>query len=144
MRVIAATRDAALAVALVAAVCLLSYASTSYGAAPVPSARVVTAVASPAPRALSPGDSIPVQVTLTNDTGHPLDLEPRMVEGKVSSLPDGCRASWFKLTVGAGQAIVVAGDGGTAQVTGRLSFIETNTDQSACAGAALALSLSVR
>ena len=143
MRIVAAIRDAALAVTLVAAAYLLVHTAASYGAFP-PSPRGVTAVASPARPALLAGDSVPIRVTVRNGTERPFELDPRLVVGRVSSLPRGCRASWFRFAVEARRAIVVGGDGGTAQVPARLSFVETNTDQSACAGARLALSLSVR
>jgi hypothetical protein len=144
MMTIAVARGAALAAAVVAAACYLPFASASYGAGPPPSRLAISAVASSAHGALSPGHSVPVRVTLTNDTEHPLDLDPGTIEGSVSPFPRGCVASWFRFTSGDGTAIVVAGDGGTATVTGRLSFVETNTNQSACAGAKLGLSLSVR
>jgi hypothetical protein len=138
MRVIAA-----IVVALVAAVCLPPGASTSTGATPT-SLLDITAVALAAPEALFPGESVPVQVTVRNDTGQPFALDPRTIVGRVSSLPRGCRASWFTFEVGAREAIVVAGDGATVRATGRLELRDANTDQSACAGAHLMLFLSVR
>jgi hypothetical protein len=81
---------------------------------------------------------------LTNDMSHPLDVDPGTVEGTVSHLPRGCLASWFTFAGPAGPRVVVAGNGGTATVGGRLTFVETKVDQSACAGATPALSLSVR
>ena len=143
MRAVAAIRDAAFAGALVAAAYLVLHTAVSYGSAP-PSPRGVTAVASPARPALLPGDSVPIQVTVRNGTRRPFDLDPRLLVGRVSSLPRGCRASWFTFAVEARRAIVVGRDGGTAQVAARLRFVDTDTDQSACAGAGLALSLSVR
>jgi len=143
MRIVAAIRDAALAVAPVAAAYLLVHTAASYGAFP-PSPRGVTAVASPARPALLAGDSVPIRVTVRNGTERPFELDPRLVVGRVSSLPRGCRPSWFRFAVEARRPIMVGRDGGTAQVPARLSFVETNTDQSACAGARLALSLSVR
>ena len=145
------SRAAALAAAVVAAAYCLHYTSTSYGAtSPPPSPRAISAVASPVPGALYPGHSVPVLVTLRNDTERLLVLDVRTIEGNVSPLPRGCLASWFTFVVGVGvgvgvgSAIVVAGNGGTATVIGRLNFLETDTNQSACAGAMPALSLSVR
>jgi hypothetical protein len=139
------SRAAALAAAVVAAAYCLSFTSTSYGAtSPLLSPLAISAVASPVHTALYPGHSVPVLVTLRNDGEHPLDLDARTIEGNVSPLPRGCRTSWFTFAIARGPAIIVPGSGGTATVTGRLDFVETNTDQSACAGATMALSLSVR
>lgn len=145
MRVITVARDAALAAALVSVAYYSACASTSYGATPPPRPPLsVSVLAAPAARTLYPGDSVPVRLTLTNDTEHLLDLDSRTIEGNVSPLPRGCLASWFTFSVPPGADISVAGNGGTATVTGRLNFVDTNTNQSACAGVALALSLVVR
>jgi hypothetical protein len=122
---------AAFAAALLAAACLASEASTSSGGTAT-SSRAIVAVTMPGSRALAPGESVPVEVTMGNDR--------RAVVGRVSSLPRGCRASWFRFEVEGRRK----GDGGTARVSGRLEFRDTNTDQSACAGAELVLSVSVR
>ena len=93
---------------------------------------------------LYPGDSVHVRATLTNDTAHPFELAPGTIDGTVGHLPTGCLTSWFRFAVAAGAAAAVAGNGGTATVSGKLTFVEANTDQSACEGATPALTLSVR
>lgn len=143
--IVRASRDVALAAAVVSATYCLLYASTSAGATmPPPSRVVVQAVAMPAGSPLFPGHSAPVRVTLRNYTDHPFDVDARTIEGILSPLPRGCRASWFTFATGVGSVKVVAGNGGTATVTGRLRFAEANTDQSACARATLSLTLSLR
>jgi len=142
MRLVNAARDVVLAAGVVSAAYGLLYASTSFGATqPRPPPHAISAVALPAQRALSPGHSVPVRVTLRNDTEHPVDLDAVTIEGKVSHLPRGCSPSWFTFAVRLGSVGVLAGNGGRATVTGRLNFVETHTNQSACAGATLALLL---
>jgi len=138
-----ATRDSALAAAAVAAAYCLAGAATSFGATPQPTPRAVSVVASPSGAALYPGRSVRVRAILTNDTSRPLSVGPGTITGAVSQLPRGCSASWFRFAGPAGPRVVVAGSGGTATIRGRLTFVEAKADQSACAGAAPALSLSV-
>jgi hypothetical protein len=138
-----ATRDSALAAAAVAAAYCLVGVSTSFGATPQPTPRSVSVVASPSGAALYPGRSVRVRAILTNDTSRPLSVDRGTISGAVSQLPRGCPASWFRFAGPAGPRVVVAGNGGTATIRGRLTFVEAKADQSACAGATPALSLSV-
>ena len=144
MRVITAARDAALAALLVAVGYYSVCASTSYAARPRRSPFSVSVLAAPIQRTLYPGDSVPVRLTLTNNTEHLLHLDSRAIAGNVSPLPRGCLASWFTLSVPPGSANVLGGNGGTATVTARLNFADTNTNQSDCAGVTLDVSLVVR
>jgi hypothetical protein len=140
MRVLTAARSAAVVAAAVGAA-YLACTSTSLGATrPLPPLTISAGLPTAA-MPLDPGDSVRVRVTLTNNTAHPLDLDPGTIEGNVAHLPTACLASWFTFAVRAGPAVAVAGNGGTATLTGRLTFVEANTDQSACAGATLTLSV---
>jgi uncharacterized protein (DUF58 family) len=126
MKVLTAAGDVTLAALAVVAACSLAWVSASFGATPPRAPLAVSAVVT-AP--LYPGHSVRVRVRLTNATGHRFKASPGTIRVRVSNLPRGCRASWFRFSSHAG---------------GTLTFVNAPTDQSACAGAAPRLSLSIR
>jgi hypothetical protein len=95
------------------------------------------------PAKLHPGVSVPVAVTLTNAAPHRLDLNPDGISGTLSNLPAGCRSSWFRFAEDSRTAVSLTANGGTATVGGTLTFVDAETDQTACAGAALTLNVAV-
>jgi hypothetical protein len=129
-------------VVLAGAAAAYSTASTSASLASKPGPVAISAVTFRGSSvALGPGESVRVMATLTNNTASRLGVDAVRIEGSVANLPRGCRSSWFRFTRGNGPAAVVAGNGGTAAVSGTLTLVDAATDQSACAGAAPVLTL---
>jgi hypothetical protein len=136
----------AIAIAVLALAAAASVRAESTPASAALTARAplaITAVVFRGGTTLLPGVSQQVDVTLANNSTHRMRLDGSRIRGRVSNLPPRCQPSWFSFTGHAGPVVVVPANGGAATVRGTLTFTDAPVDQSACAGAAPALSLHV-
>jgi hypothetical protein len=134
---------AVLCVAVVGAVGGYAYWTTTgngTGSGTVGSAGQYTVTVSFASGQLHPGGSVPVSGTITNNTSSDLQVSSVTEQGVTAN--NGCTASWFHFsgTVTGGTQTLTAG-GGSTGYTGTLSMDETGTNQDACQGATVDLTV---
>ena len=134
---------AVLAVAVVAAVGGYAYWTTTgdgTGSGTVGSAGQYTVTVSFPSGQLHPGGNVAVSGTITNNTSSDLQVSTVAEHAVVAS--GSCTAGWFHFSgTVTGGTQTLAASGGSTGYTGTLSMDETGTNQDACQGATVDLTV---
>lgn len=89
---------------------------------------------------LAPGDQVNVAYTADN-TSATTSTRVGALAASVSTSDELCLPAWFSVTANTDNALVAANSTGTAVGTGILTFSDVDTNQDACKGAVVTVSV---
>lgn len=129
-------------VAVAAAVSAVAYAyfagqgstTADFNTAGAPSLTVVAEISG---GPFYPGDSIPVSVDVTNNSGHASGVGQVTLTGVTG--PSGCDSGWFSMSPLPGGGALA--DGASRHYDGSIAFQDTGNDQSDCESSSLTASI---
>ena len=126
----------------------ISGTGLAHAAPAAPTGRLAVAFDTSSLAAMYPGATRPVTYTVANPaTDRSVTVQDAgtgPVQGTVSVDPEhaGCDAGWFSFTPQGHEAVSYA-PGASSTYTGSLAMVNTDTNQNACQGATLSLTITV-